>query len=66
MAAWGVLCGGLYYSFWGQVLDEGPWDISGLPSWFVAVVKGGMFAVAILALVRSVRTVWKKSEMSET
>ena len=53
--AWGVVCGGLYSSFFGQVRAAGPSDISGLPNAAVVAIKGALFAVAIAAFVRSVR-----------
>jgi len=52
--AWGVLCGGLYGSFFGQVRATSPSDISGLPNGAVVAIKGAIFAVAIVAFVRSV------------
>ncbi len=52
--AWGVLCGGLYYSFFGQLRNAVPEDVSGLPNRVVVAIKGILFAVAILALVRSI------------
>ncbi len=52
--AWGILCGGLYYSFFGQLRNGGPQDVSGLPNGVVVAIKGILFAVAIVALVRSI------------
>jgi uncharacterized membrane protein YeaQ/YmgE (transglycosylase-associated protein family) len=52
-AAWGVLCGGLYSSFFGQ-LDAAS-DVSGLPNAIVVAVKGALYAVALVALWRSVQ-----------
>ena len=61
-AAWGILCGGMYYSFMGQLAHVGT-DISGLPSAWVVVVKGGFLAFAIASLIRSVRR--RTTESSE-
>jgi len=55
VAAWGILCGGLYGSFFGQLTHPDARDISGLPSYWVAIVKGALFAVAILCLFLSVK-----------
>jgi hypothetical protein len=57
-AAWGFLCGLAYASFFGQVwrLQHGDnADPSGLPSVWVTAVKGLGFALAILALVLTLR-----------
>jgi hypothetical protein len=52
--AWALLCGGLYGSFFGQLGREA--DVSGLPNPLVVAVKGALFAWALLALARSVRS----------
>ena len=52
--AWGVVCGGFYGSFFAQLRATAPLDISGLPNAVVAVVKGVIFATAILAFVCSI------------
>ena len=52
--AWGVLCGGFYGSFFGQVRATAASDISGLPNTTVVVIKGAILAVSILAFVCSV------------
>ena len=54
-AAWGVLCGGLWGSFFGQVLSESPTDVSGLPNAAVVVVKAGLYAIALYSLFRSIK-----------
>jgi hypothetical protein len=54
-AAWGVLCGGLYGSFFWQLGSEAARDVSGLSNAAVATVKGALYAVALAALWRSVR-----------
>jgi hypothetical protein len=53
-AAWGVLCGGLYGSFFWQ-LENDATDVSGLSNAAVAAVKGALYAVSLAALWRSVR-----------
>jgi hypothetical protein len=55
VAAWGVLCGGLYNSFFGQLESGRSTDVSGLPSAAVVGVKGALYCVALYALYRSVR-----------
>lgn len=54
--AWAVLCGGMYYSFFAQLQNTLPNDISGLPSLVVVLIKGGIFVLAIVCLYRSVRS----------
>jgi hypothetical protein len=54
VGAWGVLCGGFYGSFFAQLDAAAPLDISGLPNTVVVVVKGLIFATAIVAFVRSI------------
>ena len=54
-AAWGIVCGGLYYSFFGQLERGAERDISGLHSGTVVLIKGGLFAVAIISLALSIR-----------
>jgi hypothetical protein len=54
VAAWGVLCGGIYFSFFGQVAATGD-DISGLPNGVVVAIKGAVFVVALIALGLSIR-----------
>jgi hypothetical protein len=50
-AAWGVLAGGLYGSFFGQLEQWRAVDVSGQSGLFVVCVKGVPFAVSIAALV---------------
>ncbi len=58
--SWGVLCGGLYGSFFGQLRSPLPDDISGLPNLVVVAIKGVFWAVAIAGFVRSIH--WASSE----
>jgi len=55
VAAWAVLCGGLYGSFFSQLESAASHDVSGLPNTTVVLVKGALFAVALLGLVLSIR-----------
>lgn len=50
--AWGVLCGGLYYSFIGQLAAEN--DVSGLSSTTVLAVKGLLLLFSIALLTRTI------------
>jgi hypothetical protein len=54
-AAWGVACGMGYMSFFGELSNLGLTDPSGLPSITVAVIKGVMVALALAALVLTLR-----------
>ena len=54
-AAWGIICGGLYHSFFGQIESGGPIDVSGLAIRYVLLVKGVLFAIATCALFLSIR-----------
>ena len=54
-AAWGVLAGGLYGSFFGQLEQWRAVDVSGQSGLFVVCVKGVLFAVSIAALVCALR-----------
>jgi hypothetical protein len=54
VAAWAILCGGLYNSFFYQV--GASHDVSGLPNPTVVLIKGALYAVALIALVLSVRS----------
>ncbi len=55
VAAWGVFCGGLYYSFFGHI-EHGPGtDISGLANSAVVGLKGALYVVGLVSLVLSVR-----------
>ena len=55
--AWGIVCGVGYGSFLGQLyrLRTGEPDPAPIPSEWVAAIKGGLLALAILALLS---TVW--------
>ena len=53
--AWGILCGGLYGSFFYQLASSDPTDVSGLSTGTVVAIKGLLYAVAIAAFVLSVR-----------
>ena len=55
--AWAAFCGGMYYSFFGQLFQAGDTDISGLSRYSVVFVKGILFAVGIIAVIRSTRAV---------
>ncbi len=54
-AAWGVLCGGIYYSVFGQLASTTAYDISGLPHGAVIGMKLAMASLALNGLVLSVR-----------
>jgi hypothetical protein len=54
-AAWGALCGGLWGSFFGQLLSTEPTDVSGLPNGAVVAIKGVAYLVAIVATVLAIR-----------
>jgi hypothetical protein len=54
-AAWGVLCGGLYGSFFHQLESDAARDVSGASNAAVLAVKGALWAVSLFALWRSVR-----------
>jgi hypothetical protein len=53
--AWGVLAGGLYGSFFGQLEQWREVDVSGHSGLFVVVVKGVLYAISMVALVCSLR-----------
>jgi hypothetical protein len=55
VAAWGVTCGMAYSSFFSQLARLNEPDPAPIPSIWVAVIKGVGFALAILALVGSLR-----------
>jgi hypothetical protein len=55
VAAWAVLCGGLYGSFFHQLESGGSHDVSGLANATVVLVKGVLYAVALVGLGLSVR-----------
>jgi hypothetical protein len=58
--AWAVLCGGLYYSFFGQLESREPRDISGLSNAAVVVIKGVLYAIALVCLFLSARAVIRR------
>ena len=55
VAAWAVLCGGLYSSFFHQLESSASHDVSGLANGTVVLVKGILYGVALVGLVLSVR-----------
>jgi hypothetical protein len=56
-AAWGIACGVGYCSFLGQLerLQLGEPDPAPIPSLWVAVIEGILFALAVVALIVTVR-----------
>lgn len=56
VAAWAILCGGLYSSFFWQLESGAAHDVSGLPSATVVAIKGVLYAIAIAGLVLSIRS----------
>jgi hypothetical protein len=52
-AAWGILCGGMWTSFFGQL--QGAGDISGVRNGIVVLIKGVLYLIALAALYLSVR-----------
>ncbi|HKS29860.1 MAG TPA: hypothetical protein VJS44_18700 [Pyrinomonadaceae bacterium] len=62
VAAWGFACGLGYYSFFGQLqsLRAGQPDPSRLPSEFVLLIKGIIWALGIAALAASLRRLPEK------
>jgi hypothetical protein len=61
VAAWAVLCGGLYGSFFHQLESGASQDVSGLSKATVVLVKGVLYAVALAGLAFSVRAVAVRS-----
>ena len=55
IAAWGILCGGLWSSFFGQVYNPSAHDISGLNNLTVVLAKLVVYCVALVCLVLSIR-----------
>lgn len=53
--AWGVLCGVMWSSVFGQLAAEGLRDVSGLPHGVVVAAKLALAATAVTYLVLSVR-----------
>ncbi len=54
--AWGLFCGGMYYSFFDQFTQHSATDVSGLKNGIVVAVKGALYLIGIVALIRSIRT----------
>jgi hypothetical protein len=54
-ASWGILAGGLYHSFFGQMESGAAIDVSGVRSLYVIFIKGLLLGTAIAALTLSVR-----------
>lgn len=57
VAAWAMLCGGLFGSFIYQFRNTSAIDVSGYSNVFVILVKGGLYLFAIAALIRAIRAV---------
>jgi hypothetical protein len=55
IAAWGILCGGLWSSLFGQIYNTSTHDISGLANVAVVAFKLVVYAIAITGLVLSIR-----------
>lgn len=55
VAAWAVLCGGLYGSFFWQLASDATHDISGVANSTAVVIKGLLYVVALTALYFSCR-----------
>jgi hypothetical protein len=55
VAAWGILCGGMWASVFGQLENAGHADISGLPNTIVLVIKLAVYGIAIVSLTLSIR-----------
>ena len=55
VAAWAILCGGLYGSFFGQLERGAAHDVSGLATATVVFIKGALFAISLICLARSIR-----------
>jgi len=55
VAAWGILCGGLWSSFFGQLYNPSSFDISGLPNMVAILAKLVVYVIAIVCLVLSIR-----------
>ncbi|MEO8018920.1 MAG: hypothetical protein ABI769_13985 [Pseudomonadota bacterium] len=65
VAAWGVTCGMGYASFFGQVLHLDLTDPAGIPSLWVAVIKGCGFALAIVALIGALKSAPAADDLSK-
>ena len=55
IAAWGILCGGLWGSLFGQLHNSSAHDISGLPNAAVVALKLIIYGIAIVGLALSIR-----------
>jgi hypothetical protein len=64
VVAWGVLCGGLYGSFFYQLESDVARDISGLPNATVVAIKGLLYAVALAGLFLSTRAAIRRAQCS--
>jgi peptidoglycan/LPS O-acetylase OafA/YrhL len=53
--AWGVLSGGLYGSFFGQLEDWRAVDVGGQSGLVVVAIKGVLYAISIAAFVCALR-----------
>lgn len=60
-----MLCGGFYGSFFHQVRNTAALDVSGYSNGFVVLVKGGLYLLAIAALVSSIRAVGLPNNSSQ-
>ncbi len=56
VVAWAVLSGGLYGSFFSQLESSASHDVGGLPNGTVVVIKGVLYAIALVGLVLSTRS----------
>jgi hypothetical protein len=67
-AAWGVACGVGFCSFSGQLerLRQGEPDPAPIPSSWVAVIKGVLFVLAIVALIATLRAKPEASALGGT
>jgi hypothetical protein len=51
VVAWGVLCGGMYGSFFSQLSNVETHDVGGLPNGTVLIIKGVLYAISLAGLV---------------
>ena len=56
VAAWAILVGGCYGSFFGQLNNTASLDVSGFSNSSVVIVKGVVFLTSIVALLMSIRS----------
>lgn len=59
--AWGAFCGGMYYAFFGQIVNPLPQDPSGIPSSSILVIKGALFILGIAAAIQATRATIRSS-----